>query len=63
MVESGVDRGVGTCVLAAAMLRNAEEGCCGKVIGLDINPYAGNYVAGPYSSVVEIVCGDSLAFL
>lgn len=63
VVESGVDRGVGTCVLAAAMLRNAKEGYGGKVIGLDINPFAGSYVAGSYSSIVEIVHGDSLAFL
>ncbi|MCH7909418.1 MAG: class I SAM-dependent methyltransferase [Candidatus Hydrogenedentes bacterium] len=63
VVESGVDRGIGTCVLAAAMLRNAEQGYSGKIIGLDINPYAGRYVAEPYSSVVDLVFGDSLEFL
>lgn len=63
VVESGVDRGIGTCVLAAAMLRNAEQGDSGKIIGLDINPYAGRYVAEPYSSVVDLVFGDSLEFL
>ena len=35
----------------------------GKIIGLDINPYAGRYLAEPYSSVVDLVLGDSLEFL
>ena len=63
VVEAGVDRGIGTCVLAAAMLRNTEQGHGGKIIGLDINPYAGQYLAEPYSSVIDLVIGDSLEFL
>lgn len=49
--------------LAAAMLRNVEQGHGGRIIGLDINPYAGRYLAEPYSSVVDLVLGDSLEFL
>lgn len=63
VTESGIDRGIGTCVLAAAMLRNNAEGHDGKIIALDINPYAGQYVSGPYSVAVEIIYGDSLEFL
>ncbi len=63
VVESGVDRGVGTCVLAAALLRNGQEGAAGQVFGLDIDPLAGSYVAGPYEDVVHLIHGDSLTFL
>ncbi len=63
VVESGIDRGVGTCVLAAAMLRNAADGQGGKIIGLDINTKSGSYLAGRYASVVEVIFGDSLEFL
>ena len=63
VVEAGIDRGIGSCVLAAALLRNAEEGHGGKVVGLDINPSAGRYIAAPYDKVVEVVYGDSLEFL
>ena len=45
------------------MLRNAEQGHSDKIIGLDINPYAGRYLAEPYSSLVDLVLGDSLEFL
>lgn len=63
VVESGIDRGVGTCVLAAGMLRNTMKGHGGKIIGVDINRCAGCYVVEPYSSVVEIVYANSLEFL
>jgi hypothetical protein len=36
-VESGIDKGLGSCVMAAALLRNAEEGHEGRHIALDIN--------------------------
>ncbi len=60
VVESGIDRGLGTCVLGAAMLRNAQEGHPGKVVGMDINPRAGSYVGGPYEGVCSVRYGDSL---
>lgn len=62
VVETGVDKGLGTCVLAAALLRNAAEGAPGRVTSLDINPEAG-YLAktAPWSEVVDLVIGDSLA--
>lgn len=62
VVETGVDKGLGTCVLAAALLRNAADGHPGRVTSLDINPEAG-YLArtAPWSEVVDLVIGDSIA--
>lgn len=62
VVETGVDKGLGTCVLAAALLRNAAEGHPGRVTSLDINPEAGYLAkAQPWSTVVDLVIGDSIA--
>lgn len=64
VVESGVDKGLGTAVLASALLRNAAEGNPGRVTAIDINPEAGYLVAtGELSTVVDIVSGDSVATL
>jgi len=60
VVESGVDKGLGSCVIASALLRNAEEGSPGRLTGLDINPAAGYLVSGRYAGVVDVVLGDSL---
>jgi predicted O-methyltransferase YrrM len=61
VVETGVDKGLGTCVLAAALLRNVEDGHPGRVTSLDINPDAG-YLAQekPWSTVVDLVIGNSI---
>jgi predicted O-methyltransferase YrrM len=62
VVETGVDKGLGTCVIAAALLRNAAEGRPGRVSSLDINPEAGYLAAAPpWSEVVDLVIGDSVA--
>lgn len=62
LVETGVDKGLGTCVLASALLRNAQEGHPGRVTSLDINPEAGYLAASePWSEVVDLVIGDSIA--
>lgn len=63
VVESGVDKGLGTCVLAAAVLRNVEEGFGGRVVAIDIDPVAGAWLADPYSQVVDLVIDDSLKAL
>ncbi|WP_090788742.1 class I SAM-dependent methyltransferase [Asanoa ishikariensis] len=62
VVETGVDKGLGTCVIAAALLRNTAEGSPGRVTSLDINPEAG-YLARstPWADVVDLVIGDSIA--
>jgi hypothetical protein len=59
VVETGTDKGLGTCVLAAALLRNASEGNPGRVTTMDINSEAGYLIAGAYKSVVDLVVGDS----
>jgi hypothetical protein len=62
VVETGVDKGLGTCVLAAALLRNAADGSPGRVTSLDINPEAGYLArAEPWADVVDLVIGDSIA--
>lgn len=63
VVETGVDKGLGACVLAAALLRNAAEGSPGRYCGTDINPAAGTLFTGPYRATGEIRYGDSLETL
>lgn len=63
VVETGVDHGVGACVLAAALKRNSEEGNPGRYIGTDINPHAGKLFRDPLSKFGEILYGDSIESL
>lgn len=63
VVETGVDKGLGSCVLTAALRRNAQEGHPGYYYGIDINPRAGFLLAGSYRQYGEILYGDSLAVL
>lgn len=64
VVETGTDKGLGTCVLATALLRNTEEGHPGRLTSVDINPEAG-YLARHerFEKVVELVAGDSATTL
>jgi predicted O-methyltransferase YrrM len=63
VVETGVDRGLGTVVLAAAMRRNAQEGFPGLVYATDIVPTCGHLLAEPYRSHCRILLGDSVETL
>jgi hypothetical protein len=63
VVETGVDKGLGSCVLTAALSRNSAEGFSGYYYGTDINPKAGYLLCGPYKNFGEILYGDSLASL
>jgi len=60
VVETGVDKGLGACVLAAALARNTVEGHPGEYIGIDLNPAAGSLFGGPYERFGRILYGDSL---
>ncbi len=60
VVETGVDKGLGTVVLASALIRNKAEGHPGKVYGTDINPKAGYLLDGPYAEVSKVLYGDSI---
>lgn len=59
VVETGVDKGLGAVLLAAALLKNG----IGEYIGTDIVPGAGRLLSGRYASVGKIVYGDSLESL
>ena len=63
IVETGVDKGLGSCVLTAALKRNKEEGYDGKYLGTDINPNAGYLLSGTYSDYGRILYGDSIQSL
>jgi hypothetical protein len=63
VVETGVDKGLGSCVLTAAIARNNAEGWGGHYYGTDINPKAGFLLTGKYKSFGEILYGDSLMSL
>lgn len=63
VVETGVDKGLGSVVLAAALLKNKEEGFNGQFYGTDINPEAGYLLSGAYQSVGKILYGDSIETL
>jgi predicted O-methyltransferase YrrM len=63
VIETGVDKGLGSCILTAALLKNQEEGNSGYYYGTDINPKAGYLLQMPYSQVGEILYGDSIESL
>lgn len=63
VVETGVDRGLGTAVIAAALKRNAEEGFPGFVFATDIAPECGHLLVEPYKSFCRILIGDSVETL
>jgi len=63
VIETGVDKGLGACVLCAALLRNREEGFPGRYFGTDINPHAGYLLTGPYAEVGKVLYGDSIETL
>ena len=63
VIETGVDKGLGACVITAALQKNAEEGHSGYYYGTDINPKAGYLLTGEYSKYGEILYGDSIESL
>lgn len=63
VVETGVDKGLGSVVLAAALRRNSREGQPARFIGIDIDPGSGHLFAGDYQEVGELIFKDSLVAL
>ncbi len=59
VVETGTDKGLGACVIAAALLRNGH----GRLTTIDINPDAGYLIGGRYTTVVDLRIGNSLDIL
>jgi len=60
VIETGIDKGLGSVLLCSALLKNRAEGFDGKYYGTDINPYAGYLLKGKYSKVGEVLYGDSI---
>ena len=63
IVETGVDKGLGSCVLTAALMKNDQDGFPGYYYGTDINPVAGFLLSGNYKKYGEILYGDSITSL
>ena len=63
VVETGVDKGLGSCLLAAALMRNKAEGYPGYLYGTDINRKAGYLLKAPYDKFGKVLYGDSLESL
>jgi hypothetical protein len=59
VVETGIDKGLGSVVICAAILKNGM----GSYFGTDINPKAGALLKGPYATVGKILFGDSIESL
>jgi hypothetical protein len=59
IVETGTDKGLGSCVLAAALLANGS----GRLQTIDINPDSGYLITGDYADVTERAMDDSLLVL
>lgn len=63
VIETGVDKGLGACVITAALKRNKAEGHDGQYFGTDINPDAGYLLSGDYASFGRVLFGDSIESL
>lgn len=63
VIETGVDKGLGSVLLCSALLRNRAEGCEGYYYGTDINPEAGFLLAGKWAQTGKILYGDSIGSL
>ncbi len=63
IVETGVDKGLGSVLLCSALLRNQREGFPGRYYGTDIDLHAGYLLVPPYDSVGQILYGDSIESL
>ena len=63
IIETGVDKGLGACILTSALMKNRDEGYEGRYFGTDINPAAGYLLTGKYADFGEILYGDSIESL
>ena len=63
IIETGIDKGLGSVLLCSALLKNKSEGFDGRYYGTDINPDAGYLLSAPFSEVGEVLFGDSIESL
>lgn len=59
VVETGTHLGLGTCAIAAALLRNGH----GRLTTIDVDPAAGHLIGQPWASVIDRRTGSSLDVL
>jgi hypothetical protein len=59
VVETGTHLGLGSCVIAAALLRNGH----GRLTTIDIDPEAGYLIGEPWASVIDRRVGNSVEML
>ena len=59
VVETGTAQGLGSCVLAAALLRNGH----GRLTTIDIEPETGYFIGGRWASVIDRRVGSSVELL
>lgn len=55
VVETGTHLGLGSCIIAAALLQNGH----GRLTTIDIDPEAGYLITEPYASVIDRRIGSS----
>jgi predicted O-methyltransferase YrrM len=63
IIETGVDKGMGSVILSEALIKNRQEGFKGKYLGTDINPEAGYLFDDLYRKNGKILYGDSIESL
>jgi len=59
VVETGTEKGLGSLVIAEALLRNGK----GELVTIDIEPQSGLLIGGDWARVIERAIGDSLVAL
>ncbi len=59
VVETGTHLGLGSCAIAAALLRNGH----GRLTTIDIDPEAGYLIGEPWANVIDRRIGDSIDML
>jgi predicted O-methyltransferase YrrM len=63
IIETGVDKGMGSVILSEALIKNEKEGFKGKYFGTDINPEAGYLFDDIFRKKGKIIYGDSIETL
>jgi hypothetical protein len=64
VIETGVDQGVGACVISSALIRNLSDGFAGRYLGTEINENAAKlFISSGYATVGQVVFGDSIETL
>jgi hypothetical protein len=63
VVEAGTDKGLGACLIARALQRNAAEGQPGTLVALDTNRSSGAMLGARFMDVARLCICDSVEYL